>query len=102
LISKLADLSEKFHVTAVKIKLGSPPEAFKTVRDASGGKPAETIPDATQPFLLTARYPLPALHHAKHQRAKAPFVEGFEAVNAMRSTASHLPSIIKRLPFPNG
>lgn len=56
-LSKLADPSEKFHVTAVKIKLGSPPEVLDTMRDASGGKPAETIPDAIQPFLLTARYP---------------------------------------------
>jgi hypothetical protein len=56
-LSKLADPSEKFHVTAVKIKLGSPPEALKTARAASGGKPAETISDANQPFLLKARYP---------------------------------------------
>lgn len=57
-LSELADPSEKFHVTAVKIKLGRPPEALQPARAASGGKPALTPPAAAQPFLLSARYPL--------------------------------------------
>lgn len=56
-LSKLADPAERFHITAVKIKLGRPPEDLKTAPAKTRGKPAEKVLGESRAFLLTARYP---------------------------------------------